>query len=69
MRYSPIICYYLDIDECVESNGECQHICKNEISTYQCLCHSGYLLGADKHSCEGNHRIMTKLFISICRYQ
>ena len=42
-----------DIDECVKSNGGCQHICKNNIGSYQCLCHNGYSLVADEYSCEG----------------
>ena len=40
----------------MESNGGCHHVCKNNLGSYQCLCHSGYLLGTDKHSCEGNHK-------------
>ena len=43
-----------DIDECVNSNGGCQHVCKNTVSSYQCFCHSGHLLRTDEHSCEGN---------------
>ena len=55
---------YSDIDECVKSNGGCQHVCKNSFGSYQCLCHSGYLLGADKHSCDGNYIQMNE-----CMYQ
>lgn len=43
-----------DIDECVESNGGCQHVCKNIVGSYRCLCDSGYSLGENEHSCEGN---------------
>ena len=45
--------YNPDIDECVKSNGGCQHVCKNGIGSYQCLCNGGHVLGADGHSCEG----------------
>ena len=44
----------LDIDECVESNGGCQHDCSNNIGSYQCWCHSGYVLRTDQHGCEGD---------------
>jgi len=37
----------------VKSNGGCQHVCKNGVGSYQCLCHSGHLLRADEHNCEG----------------
>ena len=43
-----------DIDECVESNGGCQHVCNNSVGSYRCLCDNGYSLGENKHSCEGN---------------
>ena len=42
-----------DIDECVNSNGGCQHVCKNDIGGYQCLCNGGHTLGIDKHGCKG----------------
>ena len=42
-----------DIDECAVSNGGCHHDCKNTVGSYHCLCQSGYILGADNHSCEG----------------
>ena len=43
----------LDIDECVQSNGGCQHVCKNTNGSYFCTCRSGYILGENKHHCEG----------------
>ena len=65
-----------DIDECVESNGGCQHICKNIVGSYQCLCDSGYALGPNEHSCEGNvikqsytHVYQCTYYCTLHRYQ
>ena len=49
-----LLIHNLDIDECVDLNGGCQHTCKNDIGSYQCLCYNGHFLGVDEHSCEGN---------------
>ena len=32
----------IDNDECANSNGGCQHICKNFPGTYQCSCKPGF---------------------------
>ena len=45
----------LDIDECTNSNGGCHHDCKNTVGSYHCLCQSGYILGANGHSCQGSY--------------
>ena len=42
-----------DIDECTTSNGGCEHVCKNNNGSHQCLCYDGYTHGADEYSCEG----------------
>ena len=55
---------YSDIDECATSNGGCQHVCKNNDGSHQCLCNGGYTLGADKHSCEGKVTDLISLYIS-----
>ena len=44
---------YSDIDECTTSNGGCQHVCKNNNGSHQCLCNDGYMPGEDEYSCEG----------------
>ncbi len=43
-----------DINECmVQSNSvlQCDHICINTIGSYRCECNSGYLLDANRHTC------------------
>ena len=43
-----------DIDECVNFNGGCEHVCKNSVGSYKCFCYNGHLLEADEHGCKGN---------------
>ncbi|KAK3592726.1 hypothetical protein CHS0354_007728 [Potamilus streckersoni] len=42
----------LDIDECVEDPGVCQHNCTNTVGSYQCQCPPGYSLSQDGHTCQ-----------------
>ena len=44
----------IDIDECVEANGGCDHFCSNYPGFYRCSCQGGYTLEEDK-SCTGNY--------------
>ena len=58
-----------DIDECTNSNGGCHHDCKNTVGSHHCLCQSGYILGADNHSCEGiytSYSWINSHIINIC---
>ena len=52
-----LIAYYIiissDIDECLTSNGGCQHICMNTPGSRQCQCRTGYILASDGRSCKG----------------
>ena len=50
--YSSILCS-LDIDECSTNKGNCSQICTNTDGSYVCSCQSGYLLGADRKTCNG----------------
>ena len=45
----------IDIDECSTNNGGCDHICNNQIASYDCECRNGYILGQDLHDCIGKH--------------
>ena len=35
---------HVDINECLVSNGGCEHICLNTNGSYQCSCQSGFKL-------------------------
>lgn len=41
----------IDVDECVENNGNCSNICLNLNGSKICKCESGYFLGPDSHTC------------------
>ena len=42
-----------DIDECSEGISGCSQLCSNTIGSYSCLCHIGYQLDSDNHTCLG----------------
>lgn len=44
--------YYIDVDECADNNGGCQHECFNTLGGYECACHSGFTLHPNKHDCK-----------------
>ena len=48
-----ILYYCTDIDECLTSNGGCDHICTDGQGSYTCSCRSGFFLEADNRSCRG----------------
>lgn len=41
-----------DINECLNSNGDCEHECHNEIGSYRCVCRAGFTLRTDNRTCE-----------------
>ncbi|KAG0712253.1 Fibrillin-3 [Chionoecetes opilio] len=41
----------VDMDECEEEPGICQHNCFNVWGSYQCTCRAGHVLGADNRTC------------------
>ena len=44
---------YIDIDECTDDNGGCQHICNNTGGSYYCSCNPGYSVNLDQQNCTG----------------
>ena len=42
---------YIDVNECSDSNGGCQHNCTNTIGSYYCSCAAGYSLDDNDHRC------------------
>ncbi|CAG9559561.1 unnamed protein product [Danaus chrysippus] len=44
--------YYIDVDECADNNGGCEHECHNTLGGYECACHSGFTLHPNKHDCK-----------------
>ena len=49
------MCYNtIDINECLDDNGGCNHTCTNTPGSYNCSCYDGYLLLEDETSCIGN---------------
>ena len=48
-----IIIIVTDINECLEENHSCQHICINTNGSYVCDCNEGYALTSDGRTCRG----------------
>ena len=47
-----------DIDECTSKESSCDHSCVNTEGSYNCICHTGYSLGSDNHTCVGRYTIV-----------
>lgn len=48
-----------DIDECEgQSSGMCSQLCINSPGSYQCDCHSGYIMEADGHHCKITGKVL-----------
>lgn len=45
----------LEVDECLNNNGGCEHICHNTLGSYECACHHGYELHSNGKKCEGRN--------------
>ena len=47
-------CYFKsDINECTGGNHDCDHTCYNTIGSYECDCHTGYVLDTNELNCIG----------------
>ena len=55
--------FYLDIDECRDQPGICQHgSCSNLAGTHICNCDSGYVRSSDGKRCEGKNVRKTSFY-------
>ena len=43
---------YIDINECNQGNGGCEHNCTDTVGSFSCSCNTGYQLTAGGH-CPG----------------
>ena len=48
-----VLCPFSDINECMDHNGHCQHICTDLTFGYKCSCHAGFTLAENKRTCDG----------------
>ena len=44
---------FLDINECNQGNGGCEHTCTNTVGSYYCTCYTGYTLNKNGRTCTG----------------
>ena len=42
-----------DVDECLESNGGCDHNCTNLEGSFECSCLAGFALNVTDGGCSG----------------
>ena len=54
----------IDIDECSESNGPCDHFCQNTVGSYYCYCNESYLLMPDGKTCQG----VLDMYLDVCTH-
>ncbi len=47
-----------DFNECAVNNGDCEQQCTNTITSFNCLCMSGYILEADGFNCSGKSLVV-----------
>ena len=69
LTISNIIYLILDIDQCAIGNGNCSHICVNDIPYYHCDCPPGGQLDPTKINCifNANCRMTDNNFTCTCR--
>ena len=42
-----------DIDECSTNRNNCEQVCTNTVSSFNCSCNDGFSLNADGATCDG----------------
>ena len=60
-KFVLFVLFFKDIDECSNGSSNCSDICKNNLGSFTCSCHTGYKLNDDLRTCQGN---FSKIYIS-----
>ena len=60
--YIYYILSFIDINECSQNNGGCEHICRNTAGSYYCRCNKGYALNADQRTCRGKNQLQQHIY-------
>ena len=48
------LCLVADVNECESArSNQCGHVCHDTLTSYKCVCNSGYRLMTDRHHCRG----------------
>ena len=51
------LCLIADVNECENArSNQCGHECHDTLTSYKCVCHSGYRLMTDRHHCRGENQ-------------
>ena len=46
--------FLVDINECLNDNGGCNHTCVNKNGSYECQCNDGFYTNDNGRNCLGN---------------
>ena len=46
-----MLCLFISVNECLDSNGGCSHVCTNTPGTFVCECPEYWQLDADLKTC------------------
>jgi deleted-in-malignant-brain-tumors protein 1 len=49
----------IDINQCLENNGNCSQLCRNRVPDYVCDCRDGYALDPDNFTCSDIDECLT----------
>ena len=68
LKFILLLSYFADVNECAVNNGNCSHICVNDIPYYHCDCPSGGLLDPTNRTCvfNANCSVDNEMFTCDC---